>query len=211
MRVQSRFASRLRAFSLIELLAVMAVIVVLMALTIPAFNRMARSSSLSTAGQSLVDALNLARQTAVTKNVNVEVRLYELPSSLDKNDMRYRALQVFLIDPTESDPEKRLKPVTRIIRFPEPVVMSDTPGTSSILDNNSDTTNKWALPEVGANYKYASFLFRPTGETDLDPKETKNWLATLIVPTETLAADGLPANYFTARIDFAGKVTVFRP
>jgi len=199
-------------FSLIELLAVMAIIILLASLAVPAFNQISRASTISTAGQTLVDTLNLARQTALTRNRKVEVRFYQLESDFDPEEKAVRAMQLFVVEPTG------LRPITRVINFPKPVIMSDSKGglptvstTSTILNSQSDTTNKWDLPKIGSSYDYASFYFKPTGSTDLDPNQN-NWLATLIIPTEPLASNSLPPNYVTVRIDaLSGKVTVFRP
>ncbi len=57
-----------RAFSLVELLLVMAIIGILLVLTVPSLTNVSRSMSLSRSGQSLADAIVLAQQQATTLN-----------------------------------------------------------------------------------------------------------------------------------------------
>lgn len=191
-----------RAFSLIELLTVIAIMMLMLALLVPAFQNMARASQLSSTAQMMVDTCNLARQTASTQNRRVEMRFYKLPDEGDASKVAYRAMQLFLVQPDG------LQPMTRMLRFPAAVIVSDVTNQSTVLTRKSGTDN-WTIPGVGSNYTYASFRFLPPGETDLPA--TNEWLATFVVAAEQKNAQ-LPANYATARIDPAsGKVMVFRP
>lgn len=56
------------AFSLVELLVVMAVIAILMAMTLPALTSMGKGRGLTTAGNMTVDVINHARQVARARN-----------------------------------------------------------------------------------------------------------------------------------------------
>ena len=96
---------------------------------------------------------------------------------------------------------------------------NSTSTTSTILAPTDISTNpttdaandpaKWPVPGV-ATYQYVSFNFLPDGGTDLDPG--KSWHATLLLATDPLIANSLPANSLTVRIDpVIGKITVFRP
>ncbi len=72
-----------RAFSLVELLVVTAVIVVLMAVAVPALNSVLAGSGVSRAGQMISDAFVLARQEAVSKNRDVYVRFFKFTDGAD--------------------------------------------------------------------------------------------------------------------------------
>lgn len=213
---------RPRAFSLVELLTVIAIISILAALSVTAFNQISRASKLAAAGQSLVDNLNLARQTAMTRNRRVEVRIYQFPSAPGSSDTACRAIRLFLVQSAGD-----LLPLTKTICFQDPVVLSDSgtnlPNSSSTTSTilaptdisknaTTDATNdatKWPVPGM-TTYQYISFNFLPDGGTDLDPG--KNWLATLMLANDPLIANSLPANYLTVRIDpVIGKASVFRP
>jgi prepilin-type N-terminal cleavage/methylation domain-containing protein len=61
------------AFTLIEMLTVIAIIGVILAVGIPAFTNMMKSGGLSAASRQIASTLTLARQYAITKRTNVRV------------------------------------------------------------------------------------------------------------------------------------------
>ena len=66
------------AFSLVELLIVVAIIGILAVLTIPAFITISDAKQITAANQSLSDGLRLARQLALVKSTPVEFRLWQI-------------------------------------------------------------------------------------------------------------------------------------
>lgn len=64
---------RSRGFTLIEMLVVMTISAILVAMAIPTFERMLRSSRVSSAANSLLAALDVARSEAIRRNVVVTV------------------------------------------------------------------------------------------------------------------------------------------
>src|SRR5580658_975249 len=90
-----------KGFTLVELLAVVATMILIMALVVPAFNSIGRTTNLTAGANMVVDQLNLARQTALSQNCLVQVRFYKLPGPTDgTNPTAYRALRLFTYDPT---------------------------------------------------------------------------------------------------------------
>jgi len=65
---------RNRGFTLVELLTVMAVMGILMVLTVPAVGPLIQSYNLNRAASLVTDEFTFARQSALTKNTDVEVR-----------------------------------------------------------------------------------------------------------------------------------------
>ncbi len=65
---------RARAFSLLEILAVVAILEILMVLVAPAIVSSLGSSNLNKAGQTIGDQIALARQEALTRNREVQIR-----------------------------------------------------------------------------------------------------------------------------------------
>src|ERR1043165_8895816 len=63
-----------RAFSLLELIVVVSIIATVAALSIPQFLRFSQASQLTGGANLVIDSLNLARQTAQTRNRPVEFR-----------------------------------------------------------------------------------------------------------------------------------------
>ena len=174
------------AFSLVELLIVILIIGIVAGFAVPAVQGMLRGSLMSQASSQLVDAMALARQTALSKNRIIEVRIYrfadnevpgEEPSKPDTG--HFRAIQTFEISETGV-----LLPASKVIRLPDSIIMNPgIPGEgmlSTILGERpiilSSKVDHKTDPElargVGHNYDYVSFRFLPDGSTNLPPTGT---------------------------------------
>jgi uncharacterized protein (TIGR02596 family) len=218
-------APRRHAFSLIELVIVIAVIVIIAAFTMPAMNTILRGSQLTQGSGLLVGQLSLARQQALSRNRQVEVRFYryadpEIPGEDVTNPKtgKFRAIQLFQVLPSGVS-----VPIDKVQTLPGGVIFSysESEGLSSLLDlptglapKKPGVTDKAAPPlprGVGMNYEYISFKFLPDGSTDKHP--TGKWFVTIIglndrlnKPTEP------PPNFFTVQIDPVSGVTkTYRP
>jgi uncharacterized protein (TIGR02596 family) len=199
-----------RAFSLVEMLVVIAIMFVLMAVMIPASSSLMGGMNIGRSAGMVTDELNFARQTALSRNRDVEVRFYRMGSKMDGNDKQFRAFRSFLIDGV--DPAG-WKPLSRVKQLPEPIIISADSSFSTLLDTGGGhsglTSSNETLPGVGST-DYVSFLFRANGGTSLKPV-TEKWFLTLF-SQKAKAESGLPANYFTAQVDpVTGRTRSYRP
>jgi uncharacterized protein (TIGR02596 family) len=221
MRIFNRFSSspsRRSAFSLIEMLAVLAIISIITAAAVPIINSTFRSYQLDSAGQVMINQLNLARQTALSQGRAVQVRLYLLPDynlATSGTPVVYRGMQSFI----ESDPTTNsvTPPITALVKptfFQAPVIISSATSpnpVSPILPTTATTPlpTDPSLPIYQTNYKYATFHFKPDGSTDLSSGANS---VSLVLENDKTAANGLPANFQTIEIDpLNGAVQSFRP
>ena len=198
------------AFSLIELLVVVAIVAILAALVIPAMSSLGRSNSLSGAVQMVSGALDLAHQSAMAQNRPVEVRFYKLPEDGKPASAPsdYRALQLFLIDDVSTNA------LTKPQKLSVPAIISENVAASSLMDDGvfpeQDAPAGAPVPPAGQNYRYRSFRFKPDGSADFGGGT--NCFFTLVNKNDAVAANGLPANYATITVEpLTGRARVVRP
>lgn len=190
-------ARQVRAFSLVELLVVIAILLLLAVVSVPAFNAIAVGSKLNRAGQMVGDQLSSARQTAVTRNREMQVWFYKATGGATPG---WRGLQVWRVEQTATG-------VTNIaaskpILFPEGVILD--PALSPLLTADASISGTVSVPSQGS-LEYAGFRFRANGGTDLNVTATNNYVT-------LRQAVGSSANFYTVQVNpITGKTSVFRP
>jgi uncharacterized protein (TIGR02596 family) len=211
-RLPSKAPSRKKAFSLIELLAVIAIISLLAALVVPAVTGISRSYQMTSASHAVMNQLVQARQVALTRGYPVQVRFYKLPGYTESSaaaPSQYRALQLFI----ESDPimtggsaSVPVKALSKPVFFSAPVEI--LPNQSSLLTLPVTTSPQETVSGFGNNYSYVSFRFKPSGQTDL-PATASGIMLALASGTN---GSGLPANFRAVEIDsVTGAVRDYAP
>lgn len=185
------------AFSLIELLVVIAIFGIVATLALPAIGSISKANNINRGGQVLGDQIVLARQEAMNKNRDVEVRIINLTNGAD---VGYAAVQIWIGD----DSGANWSAVTRINRLPEGVLISSDPLLSPLLTNISGTTNFGAAQ----NATYGGFRIRAGGTPDPSITTNNNFLT--VQPS--IATNGLATNYYTVRINrVTGRLSIHRP
>jgi Verrucomicrobium spinosum paralogous family TIGR02596 len=187
-----------------ELLVVLAILGLLAALAAPALVGSLSGTRLTTAGQSVQDALALARQTAVSRGATVEVRWYKFAGS-HGGAPRYRAMQTFLLLSGTA------KPLDRGLPLPSGVMLSEIPERSPFLHSSNHPETPVPAgeshPGRGADTRYRAFRFSPRGAVDLAAGENH---FTLVPERESEEEPG--ANFVTLQIQpISGGVREFRP
>lgn len=200
-------------FSLIELLTVMAILAIVLALAIPSLGHLLRSSGMTNAGDQLLTALSLARQTALTRNRTVEVRLYKYEDPADPAGARFRAIQSFVIEPHPSG--SATNPISRKATLPPTTYISEASALSPLLNSNSAKRSSGSIlgqtiSPCGLNYEAASFQFYPDGSTSLTNNPP---LFLTIVPANIPnGSTSVPANFATVLLHpVSGKSQLRRP
>jgi uncharacterized protein (TIGR02596 family) len=227
---------RRSAFSLVELLIVVAIIGIIAGFGVPAVTGVLRGSALTQAASQLTDNLGLARQHAITKNRVIEVRFYrfgdpEQPGEkpADPSTGNFRAFQYF-----EVNESGVIVPVGKYQRLPDTMVMNPGEKLSTLLaedprrlvKSSDPLFNKSVNPElprgVGQKYDYVWFHFNPDGSTDLPPLGTKGknsdggrWYITVHSIADLARTDNNnkpPPDFFTWMVEpVSGTSKTFRP
>jgi uncharacterized protein (TIGR02596 family) len=193
--------SRASAFSLIELMIVIALLGLLTVLAVPALNSVMRGSNINLAGQTITDQLALARQDAVTRNRDVQVRFYRMTNGSTPG---WRAVQLWRIDQGPTGPTTNA--IGRLVQIPEGIIIATNNSLSPLITTPSftGTTN---LPGYGPT-PYAGFRFRANGSLESTVTAARGYL-TLAPASDT---NETPVNYFTIQLNpLTGKTLIFRP
>jgi len=200
--MRTPFQSRAAGFSLVELLVVLAIVAILVVITLPSLSSALTASKLNSASQIVADSIGQARQEAVAKDRDVQVRFYKVATGQLTG---WRALQVVRVEQTASG--STLVPVTKVKLLPDGVIISPTAALSALLTADSTISGTVNLPEYGTT-SYAGFYFLPSGSIENALSSANNFL-TLQSAT---ASGSPPSDYSTLQVNpVTGKVTVYRP
>jgi uncharacterized protein (TIGR02596 family) len=208
---------QLSAFSMVELLIVIAIITIMASLMGPTLNSALRGTALTQGTDKVIGVLSLAHQTALTKAQTVEVRFYSYVDPETPGDTgQGHAIQALSIDDSGT-----ATPLMKAQSLPQTVVMTTNSfngqSASTLLGlTNSSSTNVFKIPRVGTNYSYSGFQFYRSGATSLanSSQGTNAWGVTLVNAADLLGTNGstLPPNYATVVVDpFNGSLKTYRP
>lgn len=220
-----------RAFTLIETLVVVSIVVLILTLTAPSLFSTMKATRLTSAGDSLVGFLSEAQQLAVSSNTPVEVRFFNYTTPMSSNKA-YRAMQMFKISnismATSNQAVESEVPVGTLLRIPDGIVLVDDPSTLSPLLSASGFQDR--KPNGGGAYSgqtsatYNSLRFLADGSCRTVASST-NGRVTLLYPVlqkscitlcedigAEITVEKLPRNFYTIQIDpFTGKIRTYRP
>jgi uncharacterized protein (TIGR02596 family) len=195
-------AMKLRAFSLIELLVVVAIIATLSVLAVPAITSVASGTSLARGGQLVADQFALARQEATGKNREVQVRFVWKDGAVSG----WRGVQLWA--PSANDVTD-YRPVGRIAWLPEGTLVSGVAAMSPLIGSPTIPETNGDFPGRGPT-KYCGFRFRPGGGTDLNFNSSSNFVT--VVQDRDASVATAPANYAVIQVDpVNGRTRTYRP
>lgn len=149
-----------RAFSLVELLAVMGIIIALGGLSMSAMSSLKRSSSVQRAGLLVMGHLEQTRLTAAARNRPAEFRLYR--RSPTEN---FTAVQVLVLEGDD------MSPVTPIVPLPDGTAVASDSRSSLISSASSGSTSE------NGGWEYRAFEVYANGETSLPQGGSRPYLA----------------------------------
>ena len=222
-----------RAFTLVELLVVMAILGLVSVFLAPALKGTLDGINLTGAAETVSGQLSVARQTAISRSLPVEVRLYQY--NYNGNGLAYCVMALVIPSSVSGKafdewvvPGKVLSGGTVV----DPGVSSSGDAFSTLLltgTNQPPTTSSpnpsgpWpaqestGAPGILKSLKYVAFRFLPDGSTDLPPGSTASpspWCLSLKNPFALAATNKQTpaANYVCIVLDpLTGGTLMFRP
>lgn len=204
-----------QGFSLVEILAVLTIIVLAVALGTFSVKNTMRSVDLSASVTTISDALNLARQTALSSNRPVEVRFYKIPPrdqpvSVSPNGFVYRAIALYTV--SDNGPVQAGK----LFYLNGNVQLADTQTFGPLLyfTPAAQSPLRSLDPSGTIKFDYRYFLFHSDGSTSLDPQTpgADTWHSMLYDPRQAPSGNQPPKNYITVQVDpSTGRSETFQP
>jgi uncharacterized protein (TIGR02596 family) len=194
----------MKAFSLIEMLVVIAIVALLASMTLPAFHAVTSGVTLERGGQDVASLLALARENAIAKSRPVEIRLIKSTSS--SGQTVYRGVQPWIV----KDDSGTFKPLGRLTWLPDAVAITEQSQLSPMFGANVQVGT---MTVAGSNCAYVSFGFRPNGSLVAGTNLISSTNSCLTVVAEKdLSSSGTPQNFYSIYINpTTGDVRTFRP
>ena len=200
---------RPRAFTLIELLTVMAIMVLLLGLLVPAINSTVNGMRISSSVQQVVDEVQFARATALALNLPVDVCFLQTVEAGKPSDV-FRALQSRLL---AADGSKTW--ISRIQRLPEGTSISSKIDRSTLFGQGS---GPYAIENAPSSVsKGIAMRIYPSGDVetvDQDGNTVGSTAALLLTLGREADIDNsnLPPNFATVEINTrTGRVKSYQP
>lgn len=206
---------RRAGFTLIELLTVITVMSLLAAAVAPALRGTIEGIAIRGAADLTESEIALARQTALARNLPVEVRLYRYNDGTGEG---WRVLASVI--PASVSGQAADEWITPGKVLPGGVVMDDAEEYSTVISNTmveGDAQQRpWTgeeaatAPRLLRNRSYVAFRFRSDGSTSLGSGEP--WCLTLKSPHSQSIGSAPAANYVSLVLDTdTGRVLSYQP
>ncbi len=197
-------------FTLVELLVVMAIIVLLLGLVVPAVTSLLTSNNLTQAGQTVADQISTARQTASVKNRIVEIRFIKLNASAGSG---YTGIQIWMANDAGA-----FTAANRMITLPDGITMTEQKELSPLLATPDLAapmifSGQMSRPGTNASLSYLAVRITPSGQVQPVPATANRAELYLTVLNARYAgATTAPPNYVTLQLDpDTGVAEIFRP
>jgi len=209
-----------RAFSLIEMMVVVAIIAIVATFAVPAVGSVVNNSRLTQAASLLSNQLSYARQYAMTRNRSIEVRFirFQDPEAVPSDGSTTGSTQFHAIQLLEVQDGGATISIGKIEFLPDATVLCADARSSLLNGETASQIAKVPAPGVDAplprgvemHYDYVSFRYLPDGSTNLAANH--NWFVTAVAAKDQLRSTKLPANFFILQIDPVNGITrPFRP
>jgi uncharacterized protein (TIGR02596 family) len=208
-----------RAFTLIEMMVVVALIALITAAVTPMVFGTLVSTRLASAGETLSGQISLAHQMAVSRNYAVEVRFYEYEDpEAPGSGSAFRALAILRASKAGSATGELNTQLTDTYYLPAGIAIGSTKSMSPLLSGNllKAEADREKIIKRSNNARYKAFQIRPDGTTSLESLMEGYYpskcYVTLGDEREVMDDQKVPKNFFAVQIDPAtGRTTTHRP
>lgn len=190
----------MKAFTLLEMLAVIAIMGILVTIAIPMLRSPGRAFELKSVADNLKGQIELARQEAVTLSGAMEIRFYQ------KSDGQpFTAYQIYSIDG-----EGNRKPYSKLQILSQGFVFSEKGELSPLLTQSMLKGTQADGASAVRNWIYSAVVIGSSG-TFADVAQDKAFI-TVLESKAPIVADNRPANYAVVKLQpLTGMVSITQP
>jgi uncharacterized protein (TIGR02596 family) len=198
------------AFSLIEMLIVLAMVSMLLVMAAPSLNGVLNAYRLSSAGDTMMGMISEAQQLASSSNKPIEIRFFKYADEFGGNPS-YRACMLFRVDQAvqgtgaSATTSERLVPQGNLIKLPSGTMLVSDTDLSPLLQGDGPKDTAEGKPNGYSGVKDATYMalrFMTDGSC------RKVLPVSSAVPFAQLAYQALNQSYFTIVIDQGGAVNL---
>ncbi|MEQ1935935.1 MAG: Verru_Chthon cassette protein D [Fimbriimonadaceae bacterium] len=228
------------AFSLIEMLVVVTIIVLLLAFSTPALMRTMQSTRLTSVGDTMFGVISQAQQTAFAQNAPVELRFFKHgDEGFSDAPEFFRSYQLFKIEllttgtGATATVKESIVPVGNLVKFSDGIVIATDNELSPALSGEGlpdskggDSSSAGYSGVEGATYNALRFLTdgscHKVGTNATVSGATQATLTFQTLPTsfftitydinKEITTSNLPNNFYTIQVDpYTGKARSYKP
>jgi uncharacterized protein (TIGR02596 family) len=199
-RFQALPVRRVKAFSLIEILAVIAIIGILVTISVPMLRSPGRAFELKSVADNLKGQIELARQEAVTLSGAMEIRFYQKNAG-----QPFTAYQIYSIDG-----DGNRKPYSKLQVLSQGFVFSQQAELSPLLTQSTLKGKQADGAAAVRDWDYSAVVIGSSG-IFADVAQDQAFV-TVMESSAPIVANKRPANYAVVKLQpLTGMVSVTQP
>lgn len=207
---------RTRAFSLVEMLAVIGVIGLIAATTTPMLFSTMKANRITASGEEVVNRISLAQQMAVSRNHEIELRFYHYEDPEDGASLdHYRATLIVQPAPDPDAPGSVDNIVlSDLSMLKGGIVVANSESLSPVFfeSGRSDSPDSEKRITNGKRVGFKAIRFFPDGSCDLTKITNEAYLTVVEERDLASASGGIPKNFFAIQVDpYTSRSTTYRP
>jgi uncharacterized protein (TIGR02596 family) len=210
------------AFTLVEMLAVVAIAGLIIAAVAPMLFSTLFATKLTSAGDSVLSQISLARQLAVSRNRVLELRLYSFadPGAAGE-ELEVKA--VVVVEPPNSiaaagaggGGNNNATALTEVYYLPSGISIARTANLSPLFVKGTPQQDREQFIRKARNAQYVAIVFYPDGSTSIPqtvPDATNAYITLADSRLINNAGASVPDNFYAIQIDpLTGRPRAYRP
>jgi uncharacterized protein (TIGR02596 family) len=202
-------------FTLVEMLAVVAVAGLIIAAVGPMLFSTLNATKLTSAGDSIIGQISLARQLAVSRNRVIELRMYayaDAEAAGQEVEVKAVMLAEAVAEAGPAGGRGNAVALTEVFYLPSGVSIAKTTNLSPLFSSDTLQNDQERFILKASNATYSSIRFFPDGRTDITEPANNSYITLGDSRLISGAGAKVPDNFYAIQIDpVTGRPKAYRP